>query len=123
MNFMITAVPFAIALFLGMLICLEIGRRMGIRRLAADPEGATSGLGVVEAAVFSVYGLLLAFTFSGAPARLDTRKQLIADEANAIGTRLFEVGSPARRIATSIARAFPQVPGFTTGTLSPCWGF
>jgi hypothetical protein len=85
MNFMITAVPFAIALFLGMLTCLEIGRRVGIRRLAADPEGAMSGLGVVEAAVFTV-GLLLAFTFSGAPARLDTRKQLIADEANAIGT-------------------------------------
>jgi amino acid transporter len=33
-----------------------------------------------------LYGLLIAFTFSGAPARFDTRRALIADEANAIGT-------------------------------------
>jgi hypothetical protein len=29
-----------------------------------------SGLGVMQGAVFSLYGLLIAFTFSGAPARL-----------------------------------------------------
>ncbi len=40
----------------------------------------------VDSAVFSLYGLLLAFTFSGAPGRLDVRRQLIAQEANAIGT-------------------------------------
>ena len=86
MNTLIAAPPFAAALFIGMLVCLEIGRRLGIRRLAADPEGAMAGLGAVEGAVFGLYGLLIAFTFSGAPSRLDTRRQLIAQEANAIGT-------------------------------------
>ena len=86
MDQMIAAEPFATALFLGMLICLEIGRRLGIHRLAKDPHGAMSGLSVVEGAVFGLYGLLLAFTFSGAPARFDTRRQLIAEEANSIGT-------------------------------------
>ena len=86
MDTIIAAAPFASSLFLGMLVCLEIGRRMGIRALARDPEGAMSGLGAVEGAVFALYGLLIAFTFSGAPSRFDTRRQLIAEEANAIGT-------------------------------------
>jgi len=86
MDRMIAAFPFAASLFLGMLLCLELGRRLGIRRLAKDPEGAMAGLGAIEGAVFGLYGLLIAFTFSGAPSRLDTRRQLIAEEANDIGT-------------------------------------
>jgi hypothetical protein len=31
-------------------------------------------------------GLLIAFTFSGAASRFDTRRQLVVEEANAIGT-------------------------------------
>jgi hypothetical protein len=36
--------------------------------------------------VFGLLGLILAFTFSGAAGRFDARRQLIAQEANAIGT-------------------------------------
>lgn len=86
MDIMTEAGLFAGGLFIGMLACLEIGRRMGIHRLAKDPERAMSGLSAVEGAVFGLYALLIAFTFSGAPARYDTRRQLIAEEANAIGT-------------------------------------
>jgi hypothetical protein len=35
---------FAVGLFLGMVILLELGRRIGERRLAQDPEGAEAGL-------------------------------------------------------------------------------
>jgi hypothetical protein len=35
---------FAGGLFLGMLVLLETGRRMGVRSLARDPEGARLGL-------------------------------------------------------------------------------
>jgi hypothetical protein len=77
---------FALGLFLGMLILLEVGRRIGLRQLAKDPEGAGAGVGAVEAAVFALLGLLIAFTFSGAASRLDSRRQLIVEEANAIGT-------------------------------------
>lgn len=66
--------PFAANMFADMLICPEIGRRLGMRSLAKDPQGAMSGLGVMQGAVFSLYGLLIAFTFSGAPAR-DSRLQ------------------------------------------------
>jgi hypothetical protein len=45
---------FAIGLFLGMLILLEVGRRIGARRLAEDPKGAEAGVGTVEGAVFAL---------------------------------------------------------------------
>jgi hypothetical protein len=86
MDRMIPAWPFAVALLIGMLICLEIGRQMGTRWLAKDTEGAMSGLGVVEGAMFTLYSLMLAFTFSEANSRFDLRRELIVEEANAIGT-------------------------------------
>ena len=51
----------------------------------SDRLGA-EGVGVIDGAVFALPGLLLAFTFSGAAARFDTRRHLIVEEANAIGT-------------------------------------
>jgi hypothetical protein len=77
---------FAAGLFVGMLFLLEAGRRLGTRRLSKDPDGAEKGLGVVEGAVFSLLGLLIAFTFSGAATRFDERRQMIVEEANDIGT-------------------------------------
>jgi hypothetical protein len=84
-RFTFIASAFAAALFAGMLLFLEIGRRTGARRLAQDGEGARTGIGVVEGSVFGLLGLLLAFTFSGAAERFDTRRHLIAEEVNAIG--------------------------------------
>jgi hypothetical protein len=67
-----------------MLLCLDAGRRIGRRRRA---EGATEMVsGPVEAAVFGLLGLLIAFSFSGVAARFDSRRQLIVEEANAIST-------------------------------------
>jgi len=75
-----------LGLFLGMLALLEIGRRIGAARTKAEGEGARAGTVAVESAVFALMGLLIAFTFSGAGARFDSRRQLIVEEANAIGT-------------------------------------
>jgi hypothetical protein len=73
-------------LFLAMLLLLEMGRRLGIRQIAQEGEAERAGFGVIEGAVFALLGLLIAFTFSGAAARFDTRRQLVVEEANAIGT-------------------------------------
>jgi hypothetical protein len=54
-----------------MLITLEIGRRIGLRRLAEDPEGARAGVSAVEGAVFALFGLLIAFTFTSAASRYE----------------------------------------------------
>ena len=74
------------AVFFGMLVLSEVGRRVGIARAARDPESATKGAGPIEAAVFGLLGLLLAFSFSGAASRFEARRHLIVAEANAIGT-------------------------------------
>lgn len=74
-----------IALLVGMLLMLELGRRAELRRLARDPEGAKEGLGALEGSIFGLLGLLIAFTFAGAAGRYDDRRELVVQEANAIG--------------------------------------
>ena len=76
---------------IGQLLCLEAGYRMGRRRIAQEGEKAHAGIGATEAAVFSLLGLILAFTFSGAQARFDHRLHLMVEEANAIGTAYLRV--------------------------------
>jgi len=76
----------SIGLFIGMLVLLEVGRRLGAHRSAQDPEGARAGLGAIEGSVLALLGLLLAFTVSGAGSRFDSRRNLIVEETNAIGT-------------------------------------
>jgi hypothetical protein len=86
MNHVGYAAAFAVALFIGMMIMLELGGRLGSRYEALDPSGAHTGTGPVEGAVFALFGLLVAFSFSGAAGRFDARRHLIVEEANAIGT-------------------------------------
>jgi hypothetical protein len=86
MNFTAFAALLALGLFVAMLACFEAGRRIGRARLARDPEGLEKGAGPVEAAVFGLLGLLLAFTFSGAADRFELRRHLVAEEINAIST-------------------------------------
>jgi len=91
MEFELHTLLFTVGLFVGMLICLEIGRQIGIRRLARDPEGARVGVATVEGSLFGLLGLLIAFTFSGAATRFDTRRQLIVEETNDIGTAYLRI--------------------------------
>src|SRR5262249_2246136 len=82
---------FTLGLFLGMLLFLEIGRRAGLRRIKEDSGAAGEGVGAVDGAVFALLGLLIAFTFSGASSRFDTRRQLIVEEANHIGAAYLRI--------------------------------
>ncbi len=63
-----------------MVILLELGRRFRTRRNAEAKSSA------IESAVFALFGLLLAFTFSGAMNRYDAHRNLIVQETNNIGT-------------------------------------
>jgi uncharacterized membrane protein len=80
------AIAVSIGLFVGILICLEIGYRLGRRSSQKNAAEAHEGIGVIEAAVFALLGLLLGFSFSGGTSRLETKRQLVVQEANAIGT-------------------------------------
>jgi hypothetical protein len=80
-----------VGLFFVMLALMETGWRVGMRRKQLDANGAHTGLGAIEGAVFGLMGLLVAFTFSGAASRFDARRALIGREANAIGTAYLRV--------------------------------
>lgn len=82
MAFTLVAALLALLLLAGMLACLLAGHRLG-RRL---PAGTAGDPGALDAAVFGLFGLLVAFTFSGASARFEARRDLVVQEANAIGT-------------------------------------
>ena len=82
------SLAFALALFGVLLGFLELGRRLGATR---DSAVSSRGAVAVEGAIFALMGLLIAFTFSAAQARLDKRRTLIIDEANAIGTAYLRV--------------------------------
>ena len=86
MDFAFVIAAIASGLFVGMLVLLETGRRLGLRWHVQDSDAARAGFGVVEGAIFALMGLLIAFTFSGAASRFDTRRHLVVEEANAIGT-------------------------------------
>jgi hypothetical protein len=126
MDDVISAPLFAGGLFLGMLACLEIGRRIGLwrmRRMPKDAEAAQAGLGVVEGAFFGLFSLLVAFSFSGAAGRFDDRRTLIAEEANHVGTAYLRLDllapetQPAlrdlfRRYVESRAETYRKLPDF-----------
>ncbi len=66
MSHVLTVFLFTFGLFLGMLLFLEIGRRVSMRRMKDDTGTSDEGVGAVDGAVFALLGLLIAFTFSGA---------------------------------------------------------
>jgi len=82
----ISTLLFTVLLFLGMLAMFENGRTIGVRRRPKESEGERGNLGPIEGAVFALFGLLMAFTFSGAASRFNEKRMLIAEEANTIET-------------------------------------
>ncbi|HEX2446207.1 MAG TPA: hypothetical protein VHJ77_19825 [Vicinamibacterales bacterium] len=117
------AAALAAGLLVVMLALQEVGRRLGVRRLARDPEGKISG-GAAEAGIFGLLGLLIAFTFSGAGSRFDDRRQLVIEEANNIGTAWLRLDllpaerQPAlrdlfRRYLDSRLETYRKVPDMT----------
>jgi hypothetical protein len=69
-----------------LLLATEIGVRVGARARAQRKEGGAADLGSIHGAVLGLLGLLLAFTYSFAASRHNTRRELLVREANSIGT-------------------------------------
>jgi hypothetical protein len=66
-------------------LLLIFGRWLGSRRLRLHQQARITDPTIL-ASVFGLMGLLIGFTFYGAGERLDLRRNLIVEEANAIGT-------------------------------------
>ncbi len=98
----------SVVLFFCMLLAAEAGLRLGRYRASKDAEGWHTGVGAIEGAVLALLGLILAFTFSGASSRLDARRQLIVQEANAIGTAYLRVDLLPANDQTTVRQLFRQ---------------
>jgi predicted membrane protein len=95
------------ALLLLLVAAAEIGFRGGRAHPVAKDEG--DSLSTVEGAVLGLLALLLAFTYSLASSRFEVRQQLVADEANSIGTTMLRAGlvaSPQREAIEKELRAY-----------------
>jgi hypothetical protein len=88
------------------LLTAEAGYRLGKRR---PRSVADEGEGTAVGGLLALLGLLLAFTFGMAGSRYESRKELLLDEANAIGTAYLRadlVPEPARAEVRDLFRAY-----------------
>lgn len=92
-----------------LLVATEIGYRVGRAARSRMSDHAISQLTTIEGGVLGVLALLLAFTFSMAVARYESRRELVVKEANAIGTAALRaqlLPEPARSEAASLFRQY-----------------
>jgi hypothetical protein len=74
------------------LIAIEGGYRLGKAMLRRPDHEQPTSLGTIIGAVLALLAFMLAFTFGMAANRFETRRLLVLDEANAIGTTWLRAG-------------------------------
>lgn len=84
-----SSVAIALALFVLIALCNEIGYRLGVAVQSRTDEEIKALAGAVQASILGLLALLLGFTFSMSLQRYDDRSKALIDEANAIGTTVL----------------------------------
>ena len=80
------------------LLSVECGYRLGKYRRNRHEQEKETPVGAMVGATLGLLAFILAFTFGLAAARFDTRRQVLLDEVNAIGTTYLRAGMlPDRR--------------------------
>ncbi|MEN6309708.1 MAG: hypothetical protein ABFD91_18325 [Anaerohalosphaeraceae bacterium] len=74
------------------LISIWIGTLLGQRRRSKPDHEEDTSLGTIIGATMGLLAFMLAFTFGMAADRFQTRKQLLLDEVNVIGTTYLRAG-------------------------------
>src|ERR1044072_2513306 len=75
-----------IVILLVVLMSVEFGYRLGRYRRSRSEQEKEAPVGTMVGATLGLLAFILAFTFGLAAQRFDTRRQVLLDEANAIGT-------------------------------------
>lgn len=91
MNYSFALVGLAVLFFILLFAAIQLGRYLGRRAVPDGEASGRSGVAAVEASVFALLGLLVAFTFSGAAQRMAERRDLLVQEVNAIGTAWLRI--------------------------------
>src|SRR5215471_6073745 len=81
-----------IVILLVVLLSVECGYRLGKYRRGQREEEKEAPVGTMVGATLGLLAFILAFTFGLAAGRFDTRRQVLLDEANAIGTTYLRAG-------------------------------
>lgn len=68
------------------LVCIEVGFQLGRRRAVLIEPEKESSAGAMASASLALLAFLLAFTFGFAASRVEARRLVLTEEANAIGT-------------------------------------
>jgi hypothetical protein len=94
------------------LLAVEAGFRLGRFRLRHADSEREAPVGTMVAATLGLFGFLLAFTFNMAASRFDAKRQVIVEEANAIGTAYLRadlVEEPHRGRIKELLREYVDV--------------
>src|SRR5262245_20675412 len=87
-----------IVILLVVLLSVECGYRLGKYRRRQREQEKEAPVGTIVGATLGLLAFILAFTFGLAASRFDTRRQVLLDEANAIGTTYLRAAMlPERR--------------------------
>jgi hypothetical protein len=81
-----------IAIVVVVLLSVECGYRLGKYRRGRHEGEKEAPVGTMVGATLGLLAFILAFTFGLAAARFDSRRQVLLDEANAIGTTYLRAG-------------------------------
>ena len=90
-------------------LAMEAGFRLGRRHRDRSDGYTTTHVSALQAALLGLLALLLGFTFAMAVSRFDTRKSLVVDEANAIGTTYLRaqlLPPPQRQELVTLLKAY-----------------
>lgn len=81
-----SSILIAVVLFASMLLAIEAGYRLGLKVKMSVSKSYKAQIDAAQASLIGILALLIAFTFSIAIQRFDSRSDAVVDEANAIGT-------------------------------------
>ena len=68
------------------LLIVEVGYRIARKRQTSIDEATKAWFTAIYSAILAMLGLLLGFSYSMAQQRFEARKQLVVEEATAIGS-------------------------------------
>ena len=83
---LLLSLPVFIGMALFLLLAMEAGYRLGRWHKKMGRGSIKEFIGIIDAPILALLGLLIGFTFFGAAERFDKRRELILEETNRIGT-------------------------------------
>lgn len=84
---------FFIIFLCGVLVALELGRRLGQRRRATIGDDSDEGVNLVVGSLLGLMAFVLALNLSNATSRYEMRMHATLEEVNAIGTAMMQASA------------------------------